>query len=84
MFFAISVENIEKLMVRKIKKWVKDFKNVKYFKYFGTIFRDEETVLSDFEEDLPSTSTNNTFRDNGQNNEQTLEFKGKRNPKHRG
>ena len=53
MFFAVSIDNIDKLMVRKIKKWVKDFRSVKFFKYYGTEFRSEESVLSDIEEDLP-------------------------------
>ena len=53
MFFAVSIDNIDKLMVRKIKKWIKDFKTVKFFKYYGTEFRSEESVLSDIEEDLP-------------------------------
>ena len=47
MFLAISMDNIDKLMIRKIKKWIKDFKTVKYFSYFGTKFREEEEVISD-------------------------------------
>lgn len=81
MFFAISVDNIDKLMVRKIKKWVKDFKNVKYFKYFGTIFRDEETVLSDIDDESSPVSMQDAFRSNIQNKAQIIEHKGKRNPK---
>ena len=50
MFFSITMDNIDKLMIRKIKKWVKDFRTVKFFKYYGTEFREEENVLSDDEE----------------------------------
>ena len=57
MFLAISVDDIEELMIRKIKKCVKDFKSVKYFKYFGTKFRDEETVISDNEDNPDSEAT---------------------------
>ena len=84
MFFAISVDNIDKLMVRKIKKWVKDFKNVKYFRYFGTKFRDEETVLSDIDEDSSSASIQDAFRSNIESKAPIIEHKGKRNPKFKG
>ncbi|CAI2383697.1 unnamed protein product [Moneuplotes crassus] len=50
MFFAISLDNIDKLMIRKIKICIKDFKTVKFFKYYGTRFREEEEVISDDED----------------------------------
>lgn len=84
MFFAVSYDNIDKLMVRKIKKCLKDFKNVSFFKYFGTKFRDEETVISDSEEDTSSFNVQAAFRSNIQSKAQIIEHKGKRNPKMRG
>ena len=53
LFFALSEDNIDKLMIRKIKKCIKDFRTVKFFSYFGTQFRDQEMVLSDDEEEQP-------------------------------
>jgi predicted nucleotidyltransferase len=85
MFLAISMDDIEELMLRKIKKCVKDFKAVKFFKYFGTKFRDEEMVFSDAEEaaDAEASTIQDAFRSNLQNRASIIEHKGKRNPKNR-
>ena len=50
-FLALSVDNLDLLMFRKIRKWIKDFNRVKFFKYFGSIFREEDTIISDGEEE---------------------------------
>ena len=80
MFLAISMDDIDELMIRKLKKCVKDFKTVKYFQYFGTKFREEELVLSDGEEDDESVTVEEAFRSNMANKTNVVNHKGKRNP----
>lgn len=50
-FLSLSASREDLVMVRKLKKWIVDIKNFKYFSYFGYYFREEETVDSDFEKE---------------------------------
>lgn len=61
---ALSVDNLDILMIRKIRKWVKDFKRVRFFKYFGTDFREEDTVISDGEDEEAPVNFEDALRRN--------------------
>lgn len=50
-FLSLSASREDLVMIRKLKKWIVDIKNFKYFSYFGYYFREEETVDSDFEKE---------------------------------
>mmetsp|Transcript_9674 Transcript_9674/g.8518 ORF Transcript_9674/g.8518 Transcript_9674/m.8518 type:complete len:84 (+) Transcript_9674:494-745(+) len=72
MFFSISFDNMDKLMLRKMRKCIKDFKTVKYFKYFGKEFREEENVVSDDEEEVEIMDMTQPFRNQTLKTQNTL------------
>lgn len=81
-FLSISIDHIDKLMIRKIEKCIKDFKNIKFFKYFGVKFRDEDSIISDNEEE-PEAQSSGKNDSKGNTQEKTgLGEPSKRQPRH--
>ena len=80
-FLAVSVDNLDILMIRKIRKWVKDFKRVKFFKYFGTKFREEDSVITEADEDETPINFEDALRSSLMFSAPIVEHKGKKNPK---